>query len=377
MLFSAFPVKERGAAFGLFGISLVMAPALGPLISGLFVEFFDWRLIFLINIPIGILGVYQGNKMLKERKGEGKQRFDRLGIIFSVLAFGLLLYGFSIAEKDGWGSTPVLLSLVIGGIALVIFAVVELRRPDGLVDLKLFRKPLFLIGNIVGWVSVIALFGAEFLLPLYLQSLRGLNALETGFLLLPLAITAGLVVPFAGKLSDKIGARPLAITGFLLLLLNTWQLSNLALDTNLVYIGFLLALRGAALGLVVQITQQVALRDIEPGALPRASSLVNSSRLIFQSMGVALLATLISITTGPRPEFSQGAQPDPAQLLAFQESFLRGLENAYAATFWVGIVAVILSLFLPGWPVARKASLTPETLKETRSFQKEERERAA
>lgn len=350
MLFGAFPVKERGAAFGVFGISLVMAPALGPIISGLFVEYLDWRFIFLINIPIGVLGVYMGSRLLKEQKGEGKQRFDWGGIVTSVIAFGFLLYGFSNAEKDGWGSASVLVSLIIGSIALVAFVIIELRRNDGLVDLRLFRKPLFIVGNVVGWVSVIALFGAEFLLPLYLQNIRGLTALDTGLMLLPLALTAGIVVPFAGRFSDKIGARPLAVIGFGLLLINTWQLSNLTMDTSLLFIGFLLALRGAALGMVVQITQQVALRDIAPRALPRASSLVNSSRLIFQSFGVAVLATILTMTTGPRPNFTAGVRPDPIALEAYRQSFLQGLENAYQATFWVGLVAVTLAFFLPGWP---------------------------
>ncbi len=362
LLFGAFPKEERGAAFGIFGISLVAAPALGPIISGLCVEYLDWRVIFLINIPIGIFGVIMGSRLLKESKGQGKQRFDAVGVFTSVVAFGLILYAFSIVEREGWGSTQVIVTLGIGLVGLAAFIISQLRRKDGLVDLRLFRNPIFIVGNVIGWVSVISLFGAEFLLPLYLQTLRGLSAVDTGLLLLPLALTAGLVVPFAGRFSDKIGPRPFAVIGFSLLLFNTWQLSSLTMDTNLFYIGVLLAIRGAALGMVVQVTQQVALRDIAPQALPKASALVNSSRSIFQSLGVAILATILAAGAGSQPNFSSGTQPNPEAINAFKESFLRGLENAYQATFWVCLVALTLSFFLPGWPMKKAQQVPAETM---------------
>jgi MFS family permease len=169
-------------------------------------------------------------------------------------------------------------------------------------------------------------------------------------------------VPFAGRFSDKIGARPFAVIGFSLLLFNTWQLSSLKMDTDLLYIGVLLAIRGAALGMVVQVTQQVALRDIAPMALPKASALVNSSRSIFQSLGVAILATILAAGSGAQPKFSAGARPDPQAIEAFRESFLKGLENAYQATFLVCIIALSLSFFLPGWPIKKTKQLPAETV---------------
>ena len=114
----------------------------------------------------------------------------------------------------------------IGGVGLLIFSLIELFvARDPLLDLRLFKRPVFLNATVVGYVSVVALFGAEFLLPLYLQTLRGKSALETGVILLPLALSSGVVVPLAGKLYDKVGARPLMVVGFGLLAINTWQFS--------------------------------------------------------------------------------------------------------------------------------------------------------
>ncbi|HEX2914782.1 MAG TPA: MDR family MFS transporter [Chloroflexia bacterium] len=358
LLFKVFEPKERGQAYGIYGIALVMAPALGPLISGAFVEYLNWRFIFLVNLPIGLAGLYFAGRLLREEKSEKKPRLDGWGLAASTVAFGLILYGFSISENEGWGSAQVILSLAVGAVALLAFCVIELRRREGLVDLRLFRLPTFLVGSLVGWVSVIALFGAEFLLPLYLQILRGQTALQTGFLLLPLALASGFSVPIAGRFSDKFGPRWLVAGGFALLMVNTWQLSSLTLDTAFWYIALLLVLRGISFGMIIQVTQQASLLDVKPWQLNRASALISSSRLVFQSLGVSILATIVSSTAGKAPAFTSGTRPDPAALAAFQQNYLHGLENAYVATFWLALVSLVLALFLPGRPVTEAKGTT-------------------
>lgn len=377
MLFGAFPPQERGLAFGIFGIPLVVAPALGPVLGGAFVEYLDWRLIFFINVPIGLLGIFVGSRLLREQKREGHVPLDFAGAFCAVVGFGALLYGFSNAAPStdntpgkaatttgGWNSPDVLISLGVGAFFLIIFAILQLRNKDeALVDLRLFKKPVFTIANIIGWITVIGFFGAEFLLPLYLQILRGLTPFQTGLLLLPLALSSGVLIPFVGKFQDKLGPRPLVTFGFLLLIVNTWQLSDLKTDTSLWYIGFLLVLRGVALACVIQPTQLAALSTVEPRGLPRASSLVNASRSIFQSLGVALLATVLQDTVSNNlanfhPTSATNAAQQSQQ--AFSGAFLGGLSNAYLLTFWVAAAAAIIALFLPGWPFQKKAAVAPE-----------------
>ncbi len=364
MLFAAFPPQERGMALGVFGIPLVVAPALGPVLGGYFVEYLDWRLIFLINIPIGGVGIWIAGNLLKEQKGEGKQRFDLSGTITSVIGFGALLYGLSSGAGDGWTAPNVLISLIIGGVSLIAFGFIELTKEDGLVDLRLFKNFTFTISNAIGWITTIAFFGAEFLLPLYLQVLRGLTALETGLLLLPLALSSGILIPFTGKLYDKIGARPLVTFGFALLTINTWQLAQIKLDTSLWFIGFLLVLRGVALACVIQAAQAVALGQVAPPKLPRASSLVNASRQIFQSLGVAVMGTILQISLNSvkqPPVQAAGGPPNPQVIAAFQDAYLKGLENAYLFSFWIAVTAVALALLLPGWPMQQKQASRPAT----------------
>ena len=278
------------------------------------------------------------------------------------------------------------------------FGIVELfvaKTP--LLDLRLFGNRIFRNASLLGYVSTIALFGAEFLLPIYLQALRGRTALQTGFILLPMAITGGIFVTLSGRLYDRVGPRPLMVVGFSLLMINTWQLSQIQADTTIGWILFLLMLRGVALGLTVQTTLVTALSVVPRRELARGSSLINATRLVVQSIGVALLATVLASAISPEiqalqnqfeesqatsghafglcetPPVSQNGptaggsgtgQPAPAALQAAdtkqvpESSIIEracrenvaGFENAYKVTFFAALIALILGSTLPGWP---------------------------
>ncbi len=404
MLFGAFPPKERGVALGIFGIALVFAPATGPLLGGWLVDhnLLDW--IFFVNVPIGLIGIAIASFYLKDRKSSRPLKLDPLGILFSTVGFGALLYGASLAGGQGgggWSDPTVLTAFLIGIVGLVLFIITELRVSDPLLDLRLFKIPSFAISNLVGWVGIIALFGAEFLLPLYLQILRGKSAFDTGLFLLPLAITSGFTTPIAGRIADKIGPRVPLVVGFGLLAFNTWQLRDIKIDTDLGWIQFLLIIRGIGFGLVIQNSLVAALRDVPGRLTARASSLVNATRQTIQSIGVAVLATIltsaISINVGDEirknlpknlPPQAQAAVdaglkqfagqagssavPDlskvPAQMLPiiqaalgkFHDQYISGLENAYTVTFGVAILAALLSMLLPGWPGKYAAPATEQ-----------------
>jgi EmrB/QacA subfamily drug resistance transporter len=400
-LFRAFPPHEQGTALGFFGIAVATAPALGLILGGWLIDQNLWRWVFFINVPIGLLGVTLGSRFLLDWRSERTPRLDVLGLLTSIVGFGALLYAASIAEARGWTSPAVLIWFAVGAAAVAVFAVIELfvaREP--MLDLRLFGKRTFLIANLVGYVSVIALFGAEFLLPLYLQALRGRTALETGLILLPLAGALGIGMPLAGRIYDRTGPRPLLIVGYGLLLLNTWQLSQLRADTPISWILVLLALRGLAGGLTVQTTFVTALSVVPQRLLPRGSSLVNSTRQVVQAIGVAVLATVLVSTLSPEvrqaqaqaqeaQHVSNAPQPGlcepaavtgagvvpvasgaPAGRLAADPSLrqqacdenVAGFERTYQLTFYAALLALGLGALLPGWPFAwagRRAADAP------------------
>jgi len=401
-LFRAFPPREQGTALGFFGIAVATAPALGLILGGWLIDHNLWRWVFFINVPIGLLGVTLGSRFLLEWRSERTPQLDLLGLLTSIVGFGAVLYAASIAESRGWTSPAVLAWFGIGVLGVAAFAVIELFvAKEPMLDLRLFRQRTFLIANLVGYVSVVALFGAEFLLPLYLQALRGRTALETGLILLPLAGALAVGMPLAGRIYDRTGPRPLLIVGYGLLLLNTWQLSQLQADTPISWILVLLAVRGLAGGLTVQTTFVTALSVVPQRLLPRGSSLVNSTRQVVQAIGVAVLATVLVSTLSPEVRQAQAQaqeiqranstpQPgicepasvagalfaptaasgspkgQPAADMGLRQQAcaenVAGFERTYQLTFYAALLALGLGALLPGWPFAwagRRAADAP------------------
>lgn len=396
-LYRAFPPREQGTALGLLGIALVVAPALGPILGGWLVGLGLWRVIFFVNIPIGILGVTLGTRFLVDYRVDGRPIFDRLGLITAVIGFGAVLYAATIAENYGWAGTLTLLTLGLGMLALVAHGIIELYvAKEPMMALRLFANPVFLNASLVGYIATVALFGAEFLMPIYLQSFRGRTALEAGIILLGVAATSAFATPLAGRLFDKIGPRSIMVVGFSILCVNTWQLARLQGTTPIPYIVFLLALRGLAIGLTLQTSYVTALTSVPLNLLPRGSSLLNSTRFVVQAVAVATLATIMVGYLSPEVKAQQdqmqnspaalttpfgvcetpgvtaqenlppGTQSSLASLtaqdaqaaktrivagvrLACTES-MQGFDAAYRLTFYASIGALLLALFLPGWP---------------------------
>ncbi|GCE12825.1 MDR family MFS transporter [Tengunoibacter tsumagoiensis] len=364
LLFRSFPARERGAAFGIFGIVLVFAPAIGPLLGGWLVDQNQIPWIFFLNLPIGAAGLFIGGRFLSEAAGSPRVRTDIPGILLSAIGFGSILFAASVAGEQGagWTDQRVIIGFIVGIIALLIFAIVELRTSEPLLDLRLYAIPTFAIASVASMVGTIALFGAEFLLPLYLQILRGYTAFGAGLVLLPLAIASAFSSFLGGRLADKIGPRLPIVAGFLLISYNTYQLSQIELNTDINFIIFLLILRGLAVGLIIQNSQVAALLDVPLNRLNRATPLIQATRQTMQSIGVAVLATILTsaITLTIPASANQGGDlsklPPPIregilhQIQLFQSQYITGLQHAYQATFVIALVATLLSLFLPGWP---------------------------
>jgi EmrB/QacA subfamily drug resistance transporter len=383
LLFRSFLPQERGAAFGIFGIVLVFAPAIGPLLGGWLVDHKMLEWIFFINIPIAIFGITIGTLFLRETAGNKRTYTDIPGIAFSSIGFGALLFAASIAGEQGagWSDQRVIIGLIVGLLGLAALAFFELRAPEPLLDLRLYGIPTFAIANIAGLVGTIALFGAEFLLPLYLQILRGQTAFQAGLTLLPLAIASAFATVIAGRIADRIGPRIPIVCGFLLITYNTYQLAQIKLDTDLGFITFLLIIRGIAIGLIIQNSQLAALADVPLTRLNRATPLVQATRQTTQSIGVAVLATILSgaITltvpqnvpsTGDLSKLPPGLRATIENSIhVFQNQYITGLEHAYLATCIIASVATILSLFLPGWPAKY-----PQARQEVASSSAEEKE---
>ncbi len=301
LLYREFPPSERGLAMGFLGIPILLAPALGPTVGGYIVTYAGWELIFYINVPIGIIGLIMSIIYLREGETRSGLRLDLPGFIFSAAGLGALLYGLSDASTDGWGSGKVLGFITIGALLLILFVLTELRiaRQGGqpLLDMSVFANGPFSTSSFASILVTFALYGGLFLVPIYLQDLRGLSAYQAGLLLLPQAFASMLAVVIGGRLVDRLGVRAVVIPGLALLAFVLWRMTSITLTISYSSFQILLILRGFALGLCMQPLSVSALSEIRPRDLARASAVSTTLRFIASSLGIAVLATLVQTQT--------------------------------------------------------------------------------
>ncbi|MBV9229285.1 MAG: DHA2 family efflux MFS transporter permease subunit [Chloroflexi bacterium] len=415
LLYSEFPPEERGAAMGLLGVPILFAPALGPTLGGYLVTYWSWQWVFFINLPVGVIGFFMALTYLRESRPQQGASFDFLGFIFAAICLGSLLYALDDAGTDGWGSAKVDDFLILGGVALTIFIVTELllasNGKEPLLDLRLFRDRNFLGGNLATVMTTIALFGGLYLVPIYLQSLRGLTAYESGLTLLPQALAMMVSVTVGGFLSDKIGVKAVTIPGLAILGFALWRMSLLSTYTPLGSIQWLLILRGFGLGLCAQTASRVAMSTLRGKQLSQGSSLNSVIRSCSSAMGVAIMTTLVSnrrdfhyvrlaeqvTPNSPGAMYlqeltqmfiSRGFQQAQAQVAAIQQmvqqvqqqAFQLAINDAFLFTVGIVILTVLLFVFViqtPGPRVsASQGSAAPQQSKEAgkEAVQQEEEE---
>ncbi|GAC1470786.1 MAG: DHA2 family efflux MFS transporter permease subunit [Ktedonobacteraceae bacterium] len=381
MLYREFPVNQRGLASGIFGIAALLAPAVGPTLGGYFVTYADWPLIFFVNVPIGILGIILGIVLLREIPPGPRTRFDIPGFLLVASGLAAVLYALSDASTDGWGSAKVLGFLVGGLLVLCLFVIVELtiarRGGPVLVNLRLFANKPFLTSNIANILITFAFFGGLFLFPVYLQNLRGLNAFQSGLLLLPQAFASIVTALIGGRIVDRYGVRVVVIPGLLILGFTVWQLSSVTLDTPYWWLQILFVLRGLALGTIIQPLNVSALSEVRPQQFAQASALYTVLRFVATSLGIAVLATLVQtqakahysylaahITSGSpigqlisrlqALSISHGADPTSARMTAMrqalrlvqQEGYLLAIQDAFRLTLIIIIVAIVATALI-------------------------------
>jgi EmrB/QacA subfamily drug resistance transporter len=300
-LWSEFPPQERGTAMGALGVPILLAPAFGPTLGGYIVTFLGWQLIFFINVPIGILGIFLASIFLREGQAGMRTPLDFPGLLCASIGLASLLYGLSDSSTDGWGSTKVLSFLVIGLLMLVLFVVVELRAVSQgrqpLLDLRVFANGPFTTSNITSVMVTFALFGGLFIIPIYLQNVRGLSAFQAGLLLLPQAFATMVATLVAGRLVDKIGVRGVIIPGLIILAFALWLFTGLGVHTPYGTIQQWLIVRSLSLGFCFQPLIVSALSEIGPRQLPQATSVNTTLRFVTSSFAVAVMATVVQTQT--------------------------------------------------------------------------------
>ncbi|MDN6743132.1 MAG: DHA2 family efflux MFS transporter permease subunit, partial [Staphylococcus equorum] len=289
-----FEPHERGKYMGTFGLVIGLAPAIGPTLSGVLVEYFDWRSLFFVVAPIAALTFIGALKFVKNVGTNKKVPVDVFSIILSILGFGGLLYGTSSISRDGW-SDPVVLTTVIGGLILVItFIVRQTKLKTPLLDFSVFKNSQFAIGIIIMAFTMISMIGSETILPMFVQNIMKDSALQSGLILLPGAIVMGIMSVASGFLYEKYGAKILALIGMSIVVVTTSYFVIMDEHTSSAILATVYAIRmiGIALGLMPLMTHTMNQLSHEMNA--HGSSMTNTVQQISASIGTAGLITVMT-----------------------------------------------------------------------------------
>ncbi len=293
ILFQVTPHRERGSVLGLFGLPVLIAPMVGPIVGGYLVENVGWRLIFGLSVPFGILAVMMGAAILRELPTKAGTVFDWPGFLLSAVGFSAALVALSEAPKDGWTAPHVVALWLVAAVAIPSFVVVQLGRAHPLLDLSILRDRSYVLATLVTCVFMMVMMASGLLLPVFLQNVRGLGAFETGLLLFPEPLASAIMMPISGRLLDKVGPRVLIIPGLLILAFAYWLLGTLDPSTPDSTLTFILVLRGLAMGCVMMPAFTIAMDTIAPAAMARATALANVLRQLCGAFGTALFASLL------------------------------------------------------------------------------------
>jgi len=336
MLFRAFPPAERARASTVVMIPTLLAPALGPVIGGYITRYFDWRWIFLVNVPIAIVALVFGAVYLREHRESSGQRLDVNGFLLSAAALALVVYALSEGPRAGWTSSLVLTTGLIGIACAIAAVMVELRVANPILDLRLLGNRMFRQCNVVSFFSSSSFLGVTFVMPIYLQNLRGMDPLASGLTTFPQAIGVMASSLIAGRLYATIGPRRLMSAGFFTAAASVLLFTQLDVDSNLWMIRGMMLLRGFCMGFAFVPMQAASYATIQPSQNGRASSLFSTQRQVGVSFGVAVLASVLA----SHMSLSQLVPPDGVR---------RALDGVHLA-FWLAVlfalVAGVAALFI-------------------------------
>ncbi|MDU5911173.1 MAG: DHA2 family efflux MFS transporter permease subunit [Staphylococcus epidermidis] len=381
VIVTIFPPEKRGVAMGTMGIAMILAPAIGPTLSGYIVQNYHWNVMFYGMFFIGIIAIVIGLFWFKLYQSTTNPKADIPGIIYSTIGFGSLLYGFSEAGNKGWGSTEIVTMFIVGTVFIIFFILRELRMKAPMLNLEVLKYPTYTLTTIINMIVMMSLYGGMILLPLYLQNLRGFSALDSGLLLLPGALVMGALGPVAGKLLDTIGIKPLAIFGIGIMTYATWELSKLNMDTTYLHIMWIYIVRSFGMAFVMMPIMTAGMNALPPRLISHGNAFVNTMRQLAGSIGTAILVTVMTTQqTNHLSAFSEeldktnpviqdhmrelaqqyGGESAAMKLLLEHVNKLasvEGVNDAFIVATIISAIALILSLFLQG---KKKAQLSAE-----------------
>jgi len=331
---ATFPPRQRGMAIGIWAGVSALALAIGPLVGGLITQHISWGWIFFINVPVGILAIVVARFVIKEsRDTSAEQRLDLPGLLTSAIGLFALIYALIEANTYGWTSARILGFFALAVIGLVAFVLLELRQRVPMLDLSLFRNPIFAGANAIMLLVALAMFGVFFYVSLYVQNVLGYSPTQAGATFLPMTLCIVFLAPIAGRFTDRYGPRWLIAAGMTLVAGSLVIFAQLDLNSTFWNIFPGLLIGGAGMAMAMAPTTATAMHAVPVDKAGVGSAVLNSMRQVGGSLGIALMGAIVA-------SYVHSPATDPRALGEFVQGFQRALLVAAGIAFTAAVVAV-------------------------------------
>ena len=341
LIFEAFPKHERGLATGIWGIAAMMAPTIGPTVGGFIIETGSWQWLFLFNVPTGLIGLLIGAMYLKNTNKLNGITFDKWGFFTVTAGVGAMLFALGRISALEHFAEPINIGLIVFGlISLFIFVKIENKIEQPLLDLSIFKNKAYTYSV---WVSIstsLALFGGIFLIPLLIQHVYGLGAIITGLIFLPAALFTGIFMTIGGRLLDRKGPLLVVTSGLVITAIGTLALGFTSMETSLVVIFVLMAIRGMGQGFSTMPATTAGMNAIPDQFVSRGAAMNNVLRQMSSALGIVFISIFYEVRRVQ--VFPNVETMEQASLQAINEGFII-----------LGIIAVVTIPF--GWLLGKES----------------------
>jgi EmrB/QacA subfamily drug resistance transporter len=298
MLFKVFPPDKRGAAMGIYGVGVVLAPALGPWIGGVLMDAFDWRFVFYLGLPFAGVAILLSNLFLPGREQTGPlPAFDFPGVAILAVFLAVILSTLSNAQRLGWDSNMTLVGFMVSAASAAGFILWELHTDKPMLDMRLFANFAFVSASVVSFIMGAGLFGSTYLLPVFVQQIQGMTPTQAGLLLMPSGFVMLIVFPIAGRLSDRVPAAILIGIGMAIFAWSSWLMADANINTTFWTLAWWTVISRVGLGLVFPAISSGALKVLPRHLLGQGSGASNFIRQLGGAFGVNLLTVFIERRT--------------------------------------------------------------------------------
>ncbi|TWT07671.1 MULTISPECIES: MDR family MFS transporter [Planococcaceae] len=349
-----YPPEKRGAAMGFVGLVIMFAPATGPTIGGLLIQYFTWHYIFWFSLPLLVVGLLIGLKYLENVTEVTKPRIDLLSIALSTIGFGGVVFGFSKAGEgsEGWTSTVVVASIVVGLVALVLFVLRQTSMKDPMLNLSVFKYPMYVIGLLLVLICMMIIMSSMIILPMFLQTGAGFSVFIAGLMLLPGSALNGILSPLVGRLFDKYGPTWLVIPGLVLVAVMLWFFATLSPASSVAFIVLLHIGLMVGISLIWMPAQTNGLNQLPPALYPHGTAVLNTLQQVMGAIGTAVA---ISILTSGMEKYLHGSS-DPTKLTEIAKAITAGSQNVFLVAMFVALLGIVLAFFIRHTVASRKSA---------------------